>query len=113
MFDRDLPADLWYDLQFEEKYKDTTPFGNPKSIYSGKGAYIGFLLRKHKGICHWCSEFVISDNKDREFKSGRYRTVDHLKTIVMGRANYWDGGHVLSCAKCNWTRSINETKEEK
>ena len=61
------------------------------------------LFIHHSGKCFWCD-----CNVERSVKAGPLQaTIDHLKTKLEGRENYFDGGHVLACAKCNSQRENN------
>jgi hypothetical protein len=40
-------------------------------------------------------------------------TIDHLVTQAEGRPNYFFGGHVLSCKKCNQGRNNVDLEEKK
>ena len=59
--------------------------------------------------CHWCGCKVF---RGKEYHAQHNQaTVDHLMTKRMGRKTYLEGGHVLSCSKCNHLREVEETKQ--
>lgn len=64
------------------------------------------LLLAHECKCHWCKIPVIETATRRPDQA----TVDHLKTKRQGRKDYWEGGHVLSCYRCNHKRNNVEMK---
>lgn len=99
----------WAALVYYEKCKNSSySSGDPRSVCDGTRRNIFALLYiRHGGKCHWCDIDVRLD-KTRTKTQG---TIDHLKTMRMGRKNYYDGGHVLACRKCNGDRNSIECKE--
>jgi 5-methylcytosine-specific restriction endonuclease McrA len=81
---------------------------NPAVINSRqKSEIFDILFTRHNGRCHWCNTVVTF-----ALNTAKEGTIDHLKTIRMGRKNYYDGGHVLACRKCNGDRNTRETKDK-
>jgi hypothetical protein len=64
------------------------------------------LLLAHNRKCHWCQIPVVETAQRRPDQA----TVDHLKTKRQGRKHYMEGGHVLSCYRCNHKRNNVEMK---
>lgn len=104
------PNERWLSFNYDEKCKDRTYKTTDPALVkqtTRKNIFL-FLFVKHSGKCNWCNVIVsLTRNTSNE------GTIDHLKTKNMGRRNYYDGGHVLACRKCNEDRNVKERTELK
>jgi len=66
------------------------------------------VFENDKGRCHWCGKELIMPIKGEKRDLATCATVDHLKSMLQGRKDYFDGGHVVSCVRCNQWRNTAE-----
>ncbi len=101
----------WGRLSYTQKCNSSVRAKDPRTIgLETKKNLFEALYAHHGGRCFWCSKYVTYGNHNNCALSG---TIDHLKTMTMGRRNYYDGGHVLACRKCNGTRNSDDLKGPK
>ena len=77
--------------------------------YNKKRNLMNRLIIQFDCKCHWCGCEVFRGNQYHA--QPNQATVDHLMTKRMGRTEYMQGGHVLSCFKCNHARNVEENKK--
>ena len=69
------------------------------------------LMSQFHNKCHWCKCEVVRGLTCGRDTAPDCATIDHLMTMRMGRTEYMQGGHVLSCYLCNQARNILENRE--
>lgn len=106
-------VEAWNRMDYDEKCKDATYVANdPRVVAEGTRRNIfAHLYTMYNGKCHWCNIDVILPKVTKQPRNRG--TIDHLKTMRMGRKNYYDGGHVLACRGCNGDRNTIECRDYK